>query len=509
MGQERSERRTRANRFLMPAVGLAVTCVLVFVGLVLPAGRAWRQTPDVGQALAAARMEAGEGRLSQALRLLSPFLNSEEAASVEPTVRVLLGWAQPAAAQIAAMERPRLASYRGALILIDGRGSLHDLSELGGRGTRAILARDLRRLLLVGYHKSLVVDAQNGAVLAELPNDRITWDSFAFETSRGLLVVLGTHYGSTNGAVVHWMLSVSPDGETAMANYVSHWESLQGLSISGACNALLVTQDDGEIALPFEVRSLGEARPLTAFRAAFPGQVVRPIWRLGGQDMPDTSPFTDQMTGAEPRLYNPFVQAGCLAVAADNGTSDLDPNIVEVEHIGSEVSGETWDPLTGIPALYRPAPEPSEHHMPTPSDVNRLASVSVWRSLPSPRGVPPELDRFDVVEGRFLTFGEDHANAGVTWFVCDVRCLSVSALHDPATSYETVRSPDGAYLLIVQAGAIIDLKRLELVTDLFELPIRRGNAFDFEPDATQLAIIDRGEIVAYRPREDGTAPNSG
>lgn len=501
---KRDERRRQQSALLRFASGAAVAGAIALAVLAWRNEREQARAQEVEQALAAARVEAGEGRVAQALSRLAPYLGGGQAARVEPTLRAVLGWAQPVAEQIAAIGMPRLASYRGALVFADAQGGLHDLSEVGVAPRRVILARDLRRLVIIGDYHTFVVDTQNGATLAQINNGGVDWNSFAFETPQGLIVVLGTRYGSTNGSIVHAALSVSVDGATAKSKQVSPFVSLQGVWTSGACQALVVTRrDEGALALPFGDSGVGEETPYGDYSAAHPERVVQVIWQPGEQNTLDNSLFGARADGWRIANRNPFTAAGCVAVTADNGTSDLDPNVVHVAQVGAQSIGVTWETLRQIPTLYRAAPTPADHWMPEAFDVQRSNGLSIWRSLPTPRGIAPELAGFDAVDGQVLTFGEDRANAGVTWYVCGARCVEVAVLHDEARSYEVVRSPDGAHLLLAQAGAIIDLMRLELVTGLRELPTGAGTAFDFEPDVSQLAIVDGGEIVAYRPDADG------
>ncbi len=473
---------------------------------------AWRtqqeqaRTQAVEQALAAARVEAGEGRVAQALSRLAPYLSGEQAVVVEPTLRAILGWARPATEQMAAAGRPRLAAYRGALVFADAQDSLHDLSEAGVAPLRVILARDLRRLLIIGSYYTYVIDTNSGHTLARLENNGVNWGGLAFETPEGLLVVLGTFYGSTNGTIQHSVLSVSANGAATNSTFVSHAINLEEVWTVGACDALAVMRrDDGSLALPFNASGVGEETPYAAYNAEHPELEGQLIWRAGGEDSLVSGIFALSENSQQFANLNPFVTAGCLMVAADNGANDLDPNIVNVVQLGMPGDGGRWETLPHPPALYRAASAPNAtlHSMPEASDVQRSNGRSVWRTLPPPRGAATEANAFDFVDGQLLTFGEDWANAGVIWLVCGTRCIEVAVLHDEGRSYEVVRSPDGAFLLLAQAGAIIDLKRLELVTGYRELPTSAGTAFDFEPDATRLAIVSGGEIVAYQPDEGG------
>jgi hypothetical protein len=76
-------------------------------------------------------------------------------------------------------------------------------------------------------------------------------------------------------------------------------------------------------------------------------------------------------------------------------------------------------------------------------------------------------------------------------------------MHDGRRRYDVVRSPEGGFLLVALAGALIDLDRLQVATGMRELPTAEGTAYDFEPDRPQLTIIDDGELVAYRPDPSG------
>ncbi len=493
----------RDKRRRMQSKVLLTGCVAAGAGAIALALLTWQnelQQSEIEPTLTSARVEAGEGRVAQAVSLLVPYLDGEMAGRVEPTLRTLLGWAQPASEQIAAMGKARVVSYRGALVFFDAQGGLHDISEIGIKPLRLILAQDRRRLVIIGEQRTFVVDAQTGARLADLNNANANWASFAFETPQGLLLVLGTSHGSTNGTIIHWALSVSKDGASASTNYISHMISIDGVWISGACQALVVTRDGDAIAFPFRASDVGEEVPYVVYSAAHPERVAQNIWQPDPQY--NNNPFYEKWASTL-ATANPFVSAGCVGVAADDIAGDLDPSIVDLVKIGEEGGSGKWGAMQQIPMLYRERSAPDERGPFWEDATLNFNGIGVWRSLPVPRGIRPESTKFDVVDGRVLTFGEERTNAGVIWNVCGARCLEVAMMHNEASSYEVVRSPNGAHLLLAQAGAIVDLKRLELVTGLGELPTGAGRAFDFEPDTTQLAIVDGGEIVAYRPNAEG------
>ena len=485
--------RDRRRRLRNTAIA-AATALMTFAAIGA-AGASWLQE-RIDRTLLEARADVGEGRVSQAVARLRPYA-SLPIAAIQPTLRSILGWAGPISEQIAASGRPRLVAYRGAVLMIDRDGGLHDVSEIGGVPQRVLLARDERRLVVIGENRTLVLDASTGAKLAEAENNSTIWGSYAFETPEGRLVVLGTRYGSTLGAISYGAMTVSVDGASAQRLDLTQMVAVEAVALGGACQDLIIGMRDvgGAISLPLTAN--GQLSP-TTYEGVPPPEIAAAtqVWRTrSGDGNPyDGSPF--EAEAADLQTLNLFTEIGCEAVAADTGAADLDPPLVDVVQLGVlSASVDGWRPIAPPPELCRP--------MPTPANQD-TGAWATWRSLPSPIGAAQESAQFDAVNGAALAFVEDRGNGGVHWAACRASgaCADIFAMHNESRHYDLVRSPDGGFLLVALAGALIDLDRLAIVSR--ELPTGAGTAYDFEPDRVQLTIIDDGEFVAYRPDADGT-----
>jgi hypothetical protein len=485
------ERRRRVRNNV-----IAATTGLVTIAAVSLAGAAWLEE-RVDRTLQEARADIGEGRVTQALTRLRPFANLP-LPSVQATLRSILGWASPVSEQIAAHGAPRLIAYRGAVLMIDRDGGLHDVSEIGGAPQRVLLTRDQRRLVVIGESKTIVLDASTGAKLAEAENNSTTWGSYAFETPEGRLVVLGTRYGSTLGTISYGALAISADGASAQRLDLTQMIAVDAVWLGGSCESLIIGMRHGG-GMGLALSANGELSPATYDIMPSPQTAgATQVWRSDPNEGNPSAGSPFETEAAELQNANLFAEIGCEVVAADTGADDLDPAVVDVVQLGAlSASAEGWQRIDTPPALFR--------QMPAPANEDNAGAWSTWRSLPSPGGVAPESAAFDQVNGNVLAFIEDRGNAGVRWAACKSsgECAEVFAMHDGRTSYDLVRSPDGRFLLVSLAGALIDLERLRLVTGLRELPTGEGTAYDFEPDRTQLTIVDDGELVAYRPDQSG------
>lgn len=502
----RDRRRRQRNQALAAAAGAVTLGGLGIGGFLWNEDRERAQVQQIDRALIDARRDFGEGRVAQGLARLRPHLDGPHAARVEPALRAVLGWAPTIAEQVNAGSRPRLLSYRGALLFMGRQGRRHDLSELGVAPQRAVLANDQRRLVLTSAAKTLVVDVETGAILARHDNNDAEWGSHAFETLGGVVVLLGRLHASTMGGVAALALTVSADGRSVRATALSSFVHMRSVWLAGACDELIVASDSSAIGLA--LTPAGGVERAYASAASAPTASATEVWASGaGVNVFSDSPFS----GDEQQLrnFNPFAEIGCSTVAADTAAGDIDPAVVETQLLGSlAASTASWNVLGQLPELARAAPARTDIDVPIWDDLpapHRLSGVNFWRSPPTPRGVAPEVTDFDTVNGAQVSFFDARGNAYVRWVACSPgrACVEVTAVHNEGRSQELVRSPDGAYLLIAHAGALIDLSRMQIGADAGALPTDVGAAFDFEPDRAQLAMIDQGELVAYRPEPSG------
>ncbi|MEM7350994.1 MAG: toll/interleukin-1 receptor domain-containing protein [Acidobacteriota bacterium] len=504
----RDRRRARRRLAVTSLFTLAILSGFLVLGLGWLRSREQGRQQEIDQALAQTTIDVGEGRVTQGLLRLKPYLAEPIEPRVASASRSILGWARPLSEQVAAISPPRLLSYRGSLLFLDAERGIHDLSDLGVVPKRVLLSRDGRRLVVIGDFATIVLDPQAGSRLAERKNEGIEWESYAFETPSGLLVVLGTKYGSTNGTIFHDALSVSADGRTLTFRYLAHFVPFEGLWALGRCQGLLVAQGGERMAHPLSAQAIEEPQPVAASAAVGSKTAIR-----GSPGRTEANPFTVAMGSWALANSHPFEAAGCLTTGADSGAVDFDPSIAAVVPLGAQrlAPVEEWQELDEIPTLYRALPLPpgeDADSLPRVWDQARFQGRGFWRSLPVPRGVAPEETTFDGIEGTALAYLEDHANSGVTWRLCPteasaLECFQLAVLHDERRSYEALRSPDGRYLLIAQAGQIVDLSTLEAVTARDEVPTGFGSAFDFDPGSTQLTVAVAGELLAYRPVADG------
>ena len=189
-----ARRRAMAIRLSLAAVGVVA---LAAVGVGWFRERSAAEAQAIQQALSLSRADFADDRVDAGLQRLQPFLDGRHADLVEPVIRNVLGWAVPIKQQFAALSRPSLLRYRGALLLLDQNGGLHDLS--GIEPERIILSQDGRRLVLIQSVRVSVFDATNGQRLGQADTFDRTWDAHAFESPDGLLVMLGTHSGPRTG----------------------------------------------------------------------------------------------------------------------------------------------------------------------------------------------------------------------------------------------------------------------------------------------------------------------
>ncbi len=499
----RDRRRKQRNTTLAALGGGAAAAALGVAGFFWLQDREGARLQQIDRALAEARADAGEGRVAQALQRLRPYLSGDDATQVSPTLAALLGWATPIAEQVAAHQPPLLLAYRGSVVFFN-QGQFAELPDVGVAPQRVLLSSDRRRLVVIGAERTVVLNAETGAVLSQTNNNDTDWDSHAFETPDGLIVVLGVRPGSTNGSVSVGVLTVPADGANAQAIGLASLVSLRGVWLGGVCDALLVDREDAVTALGLSARGVTQSTYADANAPEIAAATL--VWRLA----PDSNPFSDSPFGSfgdqsDAGAVNPFTEIGCASVAADSGDPELASSRVAITSIGGAGSVSTgFAPLTDLPLLFRPMPAPADDPAPGGDNpVRRLMGVGFWRALPAPRGTAPETPAFDTLGGQRFSFIEDRANAGTRWAVCRVggACADIAVMHNEARSYENVRSPAGDYLLLAQAGALFDVARLRIAAQ--DLPTDPGSAFDFEPDRAQLTIVTGGEIVAYRPNTDG------
>ena len=187
---QRDRRRARRYQLLGALAGIAITTYSAL-------GTGWlieqhdKRIQAAHEAIAQSRSAAADGRVSEALTRLSPFLaHSETKGLVESPLRALLGWI-PELNHAAMKSGIKLARLRDANVLLDPDKDVYDVSDVGLGLERLIRSRDGRRLIAVGAERVVVFDAAGGQRLAQVDNARATWGGHAFEAPSGLIVVTG------------------------------------------------------------------------------------------------------------------------------------------------------------------------------------------------------------------------------------------------------------------------------------------------------------------------------
>ena len=178
---QRDRRRARRNRFVASAAALAVAGVLAVVGFGWLASQGENRTQAARQALGLSRSAAADGRISEALTRLSPFLGRRDTRElVEGPLRAMLGWIPDPYAALKSTG-PTPARLRDATVLLDAGKGVYDVSDVGLKLERMIRSRDGLRLVAVGDQRVAVFDARTGRRLSQVVNSGVQWIGHAFE----------------------------------------------------------------------------------------------------------------------------------------------------------------------------------------------------------------------------------------------------------------------------------------------------------------------------------------
>jgi len=493
---------------------------------------------SIQQAVSLSRTDFADDRVDAGLQRLQPFLDGRHAGLVEPVVRNVLGWAVPIQQQFARLTRPSLLRFRGALLLLDQNGSLHDLS--GIEPVRIILSRDGRRLVLIQNVQVSVFDAGTGERLGQADTKGIHWDAQAFESPDGLLVVLGTFYGATNGGTNHFALGVSKNGTSVAPVFLSLILELRGIAVAGNCQGLLIAHPSGLTPNPFE--SLRFTTEAIEAPQAIVGEIFSPAEETADpfgsilqQDFPESQlihPHHD-VTSAEPfkpvsASTNPLLSAGCADVKSDSlalharevTTGLSDPVTLAT---GSDFEPEShWardimptksaSPVPGLCPESAACPVVDGRgsgatHTQGEQQVNTFMDDR-YGAPPVPRGASALVAGFDMFAGNPVLFEYYHHNSGTDLAVCrtlDGRpaCYEESVTMDEHRTDDFLRSRTGRYIFWKMGGTVIDLQSLHKVMNLRELPSDQIQACDFTPDESRFVCAAGGRLAFYQAGSAG------
>jgi hypothetical protein len=526
-----ARRRARIIRYSLMTAGVVLFSTIAFAWL-----RA-RDTADfqgVQQALSLSRADFADNRVDAGLQRLRPFIGGGHAELVEPVIRNVLGWAGSIKQQFGSLSRPSLLRYRGALLLLDQNGNLHDLS--GVEPSRIILAQDGRRLLLIQNSKASVFDATTGARLSEFDTLGLQWDSHSYETPDGLLIVMGTFPGATNGGTNHFALTISKSGTAIAQVFLSPILALRGIAVAGSCQGLLISHNPGFELNGFETLRFStetiEAPQAIAHDLpdAASGETTDPFGDLLQQDFPDSSlvhPHHD-ITSSQPfaavtSLPNPYVTAGCVAVKSDSLVLRANGVITPLSDPVILATGTDYEPANHW--LQGELPKVVEDRVASLCPENAACPVVDGRgagvthvqgdqpvtasmddrygSPPPPRGAPPSATAFDSFEGDPLVFEYYHFNSGTDLAICrrmdnQPGCYEDTVTMDERRTDGFVRSSSGRYLYWEMGGTVIDLKTLHKVMKLREITDDEVKACDFTANESQFVCASNGRLAFYQ-----------
>ena len=530
---QRDRRRARRNQLLGALAVLAIAGVLGSFGYGWLGAQRDARIQAANDAITQSRSAAADGRISEALTRLAPFLTHRETATlVEGPLRTLLGWVPDSydAATTVSTRGLNAARLRDATVLLDSGKGVYDVSDVGLRLERLIRSRDGRRVIAIGEQRAVVLDAASGQRLAQVDNARASWHGHAFEAPSGLIVVTGGLLGPTNGSTVPLLLTFSADGKSARRNEIGGMLVWDSIAVTPACDALVVASTGGSdgvnatTSYSLDASGLGEPRR------------VRPGQRTGGAQPASAgtalAPFGAALAMVDVFLGkvagNPFSATACQPLAVDDGfvAGHGVPRGAAVLPLEPTLSFETpdrWTPTTPpasppSEATYRPdcteaKPCPviggrtadtfirNDHAVegdeigapPAPRWQRAAATHSATAATPMPSGTSA---------GVPIYFEHRRYNAAHTLVVCRKRdgrdaCLSIDSLGEDQFEQPFLRSPDRRYLYWPFAGTVYDLDALRPVTDAKAIPQTEAALYDFDVDRAALTFVDDGRLVSF------------
>ena len=531
---QRDRRRARRNQLIGAFAGVAIAGVLGVAGLGWIGAQRDSRVQAAQEAIAQSRSAAADGRVSEALTRLAPFLaHGETKVLVENPLRALLGWV-PDSYDAAMKSGIKAARLRDATVLLDPGKGVYDVSDVGLGLQRLIRSRDGRRLIAVGDQRVAVFDAASGQRLAQVDNARAEWFGHAFEAPSGLIVVTGGLVGPTNGSVWPLVLTVSADGKSARRNEIAGQMFIDSAGVTPACDALLTASRSASGGWKIESHALA-ASGLGQADTAPPVQAANGAAVTGDLALASVGPsFTMRDAFGNGAQRNPFTAAACRPLALDDGfvagrmdsigavVLPLEPALVPegAEHwIAAPHPGPAASAPTYVPACTEAKPcavvggrtdQPYVLDDREPFGRDRIGAPPEprWlRAPPAAAAASAALTSASSAQGASglgapIYFEHRVNNSGHELIVCrrrDARdsCLSVATLGEDHLELPFLRSRDRRYLFWPFGGAVYDLETLRPLTAARTIPDTQGPLFDFDIDRPALTLVNDGRLVTF------------
>jgi hypothetical protein len=512
----RDRRRALRTRLLASAAGLLVVAVLAVVGYGWLVAQAESRGQAARQAVALSRSAAADGRITEALTRLTPFMSHRDTKElVENPLRAMLGWITD---PYASTPRTGLipARLRDATVLLDPGRGVWDVSDIGLDLQRLIRSQDGQRLVAIGDQKVVVFDVKTGRRLSQIANSGVQWMGHGFEAPGGLIVVTGAVVGPTNGSVAAFVLSISADGKTTQPRALQAPVFFgSAVAVTWKCDALVVAIEgaprDWRVEMyGFDGGRLGEPTEST------PLQPVPDDSKGAGVDA--LTPFGQGFQTRDAFLgeakQNPFTASGCPALALDEGfaAGNATSKGVPVVNLEPSLSFEAKDRWTVTAASDKPA---ASTYLPSCTEAQPCPIVGGRKGEPYVRddmaitdadqvGPPPAArwSRKTAPTGGPIYFDHRVFNSGHRLVVCRPRdgkdvCLLVMELGEDQLQLPFLRSPDGRFLFWPFGGSVFDLETLQPLTASRAIPTTKGMLFDFEIDRSSLTVAVDGRLVSF------------
>lgn len=512
---QRDRRRTRRWRAAWATAAVVMAAVLGTAGIGWRGAQRATRLQAAAQAVAEARIAVADGRTVEALKVLTPHLQSADTRPlVEAPLRAMLAWMQDprAAMRPGSLQPMRL---RDATVLVDpGRGA-YDISDVGLQLRRLIRSKDGHRIIAIGDQRVVLIDAQSGARLAALENRETKWLGHAFEAPSGLIVVTGGIFGPTNGSVWPFMLAVSADGKSVQAHQVDahmFWGSAVG--VDRGCDTLQVASQEADGRWRIERRTLGAQglpKPVVVETVRLVGEADAAAVARLAQDGPAAVIRTVFMGES---AANPFTGKACSLLGADEGERGGGTGRAQVAviDVGSSIepSSHWTDPAPAPPkAAALPAfkecteAKPcavvggnSDEHYARETPPGSPDDSAGW--LPQPRWAAPGTS-VPPVFFEHLVFNSGHQLAVCRPSTAGTACLVQRAQGEDQSAIPMLRSVDGRFLYWPFGGTVFDLVELRQLTPLRGIPMPLAEHHDFEFDRNGLTVAVEARLVTYLP----------
>ena len=514
---QRDRRRARSTALLTWATALIVVSVLAAVGLGWLRLRRQSRTQMAQQNLALSRSAAADGRISEALTRLTPFLGSQDTRRlVEGPLRAMLGWIPDPYLSMTQRTGFVPARLRDATVLLDPGRGVYDMSDIGLKLERLIRSRDGLRVLAVGDQRVAVFNAKTGQRLSQVANAGVQWLGYGFEAPSGLIVVAGAVLGPTNGSVWPYVLSISADGKTAQSQAIQAPVFFgSAAAVTPQCDALMIAVEDERKVWRVEGRELGAARvgeptelPLSQGESGNSNSDGVGALAAFGQAFQTRDAFLGEGKG------NPFTLSRCAALAVDDGFA-AGASATQGTQVVALEPGLTFEAKDRWTAGARVVSSTPPNYVPNCTVAQPCALVGGRKTDTFARDElpvtaddqigPPPAPRWSRELAQTtapIYFHHRVFNSGHQLVVCRPRegrdvCLEQMALGEDQLELPFLRSSNGRYLFWPFGGSIVDLQTPRQLTASRAVPTTPGMHFDFEVDRPALTLAVEGRLVSF------------